>query len=112
MQVPIDRRKSLDHPDRPWSWTDKQWGRHCDECCRLLGVVPMWRPVKPNPDDEAMVMLDSHYGLSPIASVKYVRDMVPADYSRVNAYLPSKNQIKEIYGVNARQEEQCQRNKD
>lgn len=52
--------------------------------------------IKPN--DEAMVILNTGW-CGAGAEVKYVRDMVPNDYGRVNAYLPSVNQAKAIYGI-------------
>ena len=71
---------------------------HQETCFDLMGIRPE-QPAKPNPDDEAMVMLDTGFVTQKDAvEVKYVRDMVPADFKRVNAYLPSVNQMKAIYG--------------
>lgn len=96
MITPKDSRKSLEHKSRPWNWSDEEWREHCHKCEELMGFTPE-RPTKPDPDDEPMVML-SKYDFFAGVEVKYVRDMLPGDYERVNAWLPSVNQAKKIYG--------------
>jgi hypothetical protein len=82
--------KSLDHKDRPWNWSQDKWRRYCEKCIRLFGFLPTL-PIKPNPDDEPAVLLKSPREL------KYVRDMAPGDHKRVDAWLPTNNEIKKIY---------------
>lgn len=86
---------------RIWNWAEERWLEHCKNVKRILGYTPE-KPAKPDADDEAMVMLED-YGFTNIPKVKYVRDMIPADYNRVNAYLPSVNQMKKIYGKKTNQ---------
>jgi hypothetical protein len=96
METPHDSRKTLDCPDRIWNWSTDKWLGHAVTVNKLTGIIPK-PPEKPNPDDEAMVMLNTGNG----TEVKYVRDMLPNDHQRVNAWLPSRNEWKKIYQPNS-----------
>lgn len=98
MQQPKDSRKSLDHKDRPWNWSKEKWEEYQEECFNIMGIRPD-QPIKPDPDEEMMVMVDSYCRLGGTQSeVRYIRDMIPIDSQIINCYLPSKNQWKQIYG--------------
>ncbi len=81
--------KYLNELRHPWNWSDDQWKNHVEQCELLFGINPK-KPERPNPDEQTFVILKNP------KEIKHIKDLRPSHRHRIDCYLPTIKQMKNI----------------